>query len=349
MDALGTPGTPGTPPPRQRLKRDKCDEPVQKKSRFNPAWWPALRQERQKKLPFKGTLGVEGEGEWWVEGDTVRLELTAVHKAYMAMIKEKDDEIETLKKNMMTLSKHFAIDMDNLQSEHESLRESSTRWWRRTKATEEELGIIQSTQKEWIGRTLKMKFILDEIKKVGALPKDHADWVYPMVDDITIPDVSINIRDEFVPTAQTDNIDWSDDEDDGVDLWPHPDPVFTDDGDDDMSDTTLGFTDDEDEDSENAIPSHMMNFIIIDGLLFNIQYYMPRAILERNATRIQSAWREYRRSECVARPRRIRTIAAIKIQRAWRQRCYDKMLAGFNVINMHGPGVHSIHFDFNYI
>ena len=324
MDARGTPGTPGTPatpgtpgtpPPRQRLKRDKCDEPVQKKSRFNPAWWPALRQERQKKLPFKGTLGVEGEGEWWVEGDTVRLELTAVHKAYMAMIKEKDDEIETLKKNMMTLSKHFAIDMDNLQSEHESLRDDLI-------TTEEELGIIQSTQKEWIGRTLKMKFILDEIKKVGALPKDHADWVYPMVDDITIPDVSINIRDEFVPTTQTDNIDWSDEEDD--------------DDDDEY--------DEYDEYDMYAIPSHMMNFIIVDGHL-----YIPRAILERNATRIQRAWRDYRRSEWIDTERRIRTIAASKIQRAWRQRCYDKMLAGFNVINIQVPCVPPIHFDFNYI
>ena len=385
MDAPETPGTetpgtetpgPGTPPPRQRLKRDKCDEPVQKKSRFNPAWWPALRQERQKKLPFKGTLGVEGEGEWWVEGDTVRLELTAVHKAYMAMIKEKDDEIEALKKNMMTLSKHFAIDMDHLQSKHESLCDDLS-------ITEEELGIIQSTQKEWIGRTLKMKFILDEIKKVGALPKDHADWVFPMVDDITIPDVSINIRDEFVPTAQTDNIDWSDDEDDGVDLWPHPDPVFTDDGGvDNLSDATIGFTDDEEEDGLDEFGSMMnvINFVITESQTRTIQrtihyYGLPRAILERNATRIQRAWREYRRSECVARSRRIRTIAANKIQRAWcqrcydkllrkiavskiqrawrqrawRQRCYDKMIARFSLINIQGPGVPPIHFDFNYI
>ena len=369
MDA---PETPGTPPTRQMLKRDKCDEPVQKKSRFNPAWWPALRQERQKKLPFKGTLGVEGEGEgeWWVEGDTIRLELTAVHKAYMAMIKEKDDEIETLKKNMMTLSKHFAIDMDHLQSKHESLCDDLS-------ITEEELGIIQSTQKEWIGRTLKMKFILDEIKKVGALPKDHADWVFPMVDDITIPDVSINIRDEFVPTAQTDNIDWSDE---------------------DMSDATIGFTDDEDEEEDGLYEfgsmMNVINFVAQRGaesqtrtiqrtIHIEVYYGLPRLLLnqyatgiqrawrehrqrecvegirirtlavshimERNATRIQRVWRDYRRSECVARPRRIRTIAASKIQKAWRQRCYDKMLAGFNVINMQGLGVHPIHFDFNYI
>ena len=226
------------------------------------------------------------------------------------MIKEKDDEIETLKKNMMTLSKHFAIDMDNMQSEQESLRDDLN-------TTEEELGIIQSTQKEWIGRTLKMKFILDEIKKIGALPKDHADWVFPMVDDITIPDVSINIRDEFVPTAQTDNIDWSDDEDDGVDLWPHPDPVFT----------------DEEDGEEDGLS--------MDGLSMIANYdppvrrrfrgtasatprawrptYVPRAIRERNATSIQSAWREYHIRKCVEGIR-IRTLAAQKIQRAWLDR-----------------------------
>jgi hypothetical protein len=367
MDAHGTTGTgtPGTPPPRQMLKRDKCDEPVQKKSRSNPAWWPALRP---KKLGFKSAVGGEGGGEG--EGDTVRLEITAVHKAYMAMIKEKDDEIEALKKNMMTLSKHFAIDMDNLQSEHESLCDDLN-------TTEEELGIIQSTQKEWIGRTLKMKFILDEIKKVGALPEDHADWVFPMVDDITIPDVSINIRDEFVPTAQTDNIDWSDE---------------------DMSDATIGFTDDEDDedvlstvslrdvllrDTLEMVATGNVTRAFMDGTIFIVTLDFPRAILERNATRIQRAWREhrqrecvegirirtlavsrilernatriqrawrdYRRSECVARPRRIRTIAASKIQRTWREHCHDKMLARFSVINMHGLGVTPIHFDFNYI
>ena len=318
--------------------RDKCSQPVQKKSRHVRT---LSHETCQKRLVFKD------------EKETVRLEITAVHKAYLAMIKEKDDEIEALKKNMMTLSNLFTIDMDNLQSEHDSIQDDLD-------TVEDELCLVQTSEKEWIGRTLKMKFILDEIKKVGALPKDHADWVFPMVDDITIPDVSINIRDEFVPTAQTDNIDWVDDEDgddvvdvvdvvdlvdlvdlvDVVDLVDLVDVVDLVDLVDGMSDTTMGFTDDEEEDGLDEFGS-MMNIINSDDTAINrwrwihtIHYYgLPRAILERNATRIQSAWREHRIRKC-AEGIRIRTIAASKIQSAWRDYCHHKMMTRVCSLNI---------------
>lgn len=141
------------------------------------------------------------------ETDTLRSELTAVHKTYHGALRQKDEEIKSLKDHLLTISNLAAQDIESLSKECDDLQDDLN-------ITEEELTISQKSEKEWIGRALKLKFILDEIKKIGALPEDHAEWVDPMVEDIEIPEVSIRIRDEFVPTAQTDNIDWvSSDED----------------------------------------------------------------------------------------------------------------------------------------
>ena len=140
------------------------------------------------------------------ESDTLRAELRSTHQTYAKSLCEKDQEIAELKKHLMVTSTLFAEDIDTYQKENDSLRDD-------LQITEGELTIFQKSEKEWIGRSLKLKFILDQIKKIEALPKDHAEWVDPMVDDIDMPEVSINVRDEFIPTTQTDNIDWVDSED----------------------------------------------------------------------------------------------------------------------------------------
>ena len=140
------------------------------------------------------------------ESDTLRAELRSTHQTYAKSLCEKDQEIAELKKHLVVTSTLFAEDIDAIQQEKDSLQDDLN-------ITEGELTIFQKSEKEWIGRSLKLKFILDQIKKIEALPKDHAEWVDPMVDDIDMPEVPINVRDEFVPTTQTDNIDWVDSED----------------------------------------------------------------------------------------------------------------------------------------
>ena len=146
--------------------------------------------------------------------ECLRSELSSVHKAYAKEIKVRDAEINELKDNFRCMSNTFANETASHSHRIADLENDLD-------ITEGELSIFQKSEKGWIGISLKLKFILDEIKKIGALPEDHAEWVFPMLDDILIPDVSINMKDEFIPTTQTDNIDWTDDED--SDSWESED------------------------------------------------------------------------------------------------------------------------------
>jgi len=206
------------------------------------------------------------------EADTLRSELASVHETYRGAILQKDEEIESLKSNLLTMSKLAAQDIDSLQKELTDTLDNLD-------ITEEELTISQKSEKEWIGRTLKLKFIFDQMKKIGALPEDQRETWEPMVEQIDIPEVSINIKDEFVPTAQTDNIDWVSSDDEESDYW-------------------------ESEDEGDIIGDYLENETTINhgldehGSMMNvfapqIDYSYPRAILEKSATTIQKAWQNH--------------------------------------------------------
>lgn len=51
---------------------------------------------------------------------------------------------------------------------------------------------------DWISHSLKVKCILDEMKKSSVLPEDHAAWVYPMVEDIEIPHGRFTSNEEWI-------------------------------------------------------------------------------------------------------------------------------------------------------
>lgn len=147
------------------------------------------------------------------EEGTIREELSSVHKAYKETLRGKDQLIASLRKDNATLSSVFVDEISSIQEDLE--------------ITEGELEILQKSEKEWIGRTLKMKFLFDQLNRLEAIPKDHREsWVDDAIEAITIPEVSIAIRDEFIPTAQTDNIDWTDEEEDAEALADEDDEYF---------------------------------------------------------------------------------------------------------------------------
>jgi len=278
-----------------RYNFDKSFEPDKKKLRTPPSKSGSKNRNRRSarhKITF-----LENS-----ESDTLRSELSSVHKTYLGIIQDKDKEITTLKDNMMTISNLIAEDMDSLNMQVNDIQHDLD-------ITEEELTISQKSEKEWTGRTLKLKFILDEIKKIGALPEDHKAWVDPMVEDIEIPEVSINIKDEFVPTAQTDNIDWVDTEEEDEEEEEEEEDII---GDYLVNETfgdhcsNCGEMNDHvtcdcpmprDFLANRELDEHgsMMN-VIVPRMEWNataMYNYRPysRAILEKSATIIQKAWR----------------------------------------------------------
>ena len=209
-------------------------------------------------------------------------------------IARRDEEIETLKKNMICLSTLFSKDIETTHKEIDCLKEDLD-------ITEGELKIFQKSEKEWIGRALQLKFILDEIKKIEALPKDHAEWVDPMIEQVEFPEVSINVKDEFIPTAQTDNIDWVDDEEQAEQPEEYEDEE-EEDGHDLIHCTNCGEINDHlacDCPLPQGIMSRMFPWCDEAGgseaSAGGIAHYPhPRAILEKSAKTIQRYWRGYR-------------------------------------------------------
>ena len=133
-------------------------------------------------------------------------ELNAIRELYQTLLKNKEDEIKTIKEHhkneLEELCSSFNDSISECHLANDAIQEDLD-------ITEGELSIVQKSEKEWIGRTLKLKFILDNIKRVEALPKDYAEVFDPMVEQIDIPEGSIAIRSEFVVTEETDNIDWT--------------------------------------------------------------------------------------------------------------------------------------------
>jgi hypothetical protein len=304
----GSPVTPSRPcledgrGPKYGSKEDRYDvdksvEPDKKKLRTPPSKSGSKnrgRRSAQRKIAF-----LENS-----ESDTLRSELASVHKTYLSIIQDRDKEIETLKENMMTLSNLFAEDSDALHKENIEVQQYLN-------ITEEELTISQKSVKVWTGISLKLKFILDEIRKIGALPEDHASWVDPMVEDIEIPEVSINIKDEFVPTAQTDNIDWVDEEEDedededeediiGDYLDNETTPIMSCSNCGEMNDhVTCDCPMPRDFLASHGLDEHgtMMNVIVprMEWNATSMYNYRPhsRAILEKSASIIQKAWQNH--------------------------------------------------------
>ena len=85
------------------------------------------------------------------------------------------------------------IHVENFRRENARLRENINNM--------EQLASGRANE-EWIGRTLRLKYIIDEMEKVGAIRLPDHDWAIDMVKDVEIPAVSSEIRNRFLPSYQ---------------------------------------------------------------------------------------------------------------------------------------------------
>ena len=221
-------------------------------------------------------------------------ELTKLLEAKDEEISHHDEEIARRDKEITRLKNGWTAcswDVKNTTRDMGLLQEKRD-------ITEGELTILKNSEKDWIGRALKLKFIFDEIKKIGALPNDHAEWVEPMVEDIKFPEVSIGIMDVFIPTAQTDNTDYVDeDEGEWEEEWEDEDEEvrnFT-------QCSTCGECREEGQELfcdcgwRGLTHVHVVYRNGARETMINIINDNPLAILEKSVKTIQKAWKNYQR------------------------------------------------------
>ena len=166
------------------------------------------------------------------ENILLREELVAVHKSYSQERKrmiasqdraiqrqtDREDRVSEIHRSEIISYReaeyHLNADIADYITTVDDLAGDLQAMDRELRDTEDELRNTASTltdhlvlEEEWIGRTLKFQYLFQQIDKIGL---KQSEDIFDAFQDIEVPDVSINIKDKFVPTSQTDNIDWQD-------------------------------------------------------------------------------------------------------------------------------------------
>ena len=150
-------------------------------------------------------------------------EVIAEHESSLENERDKIAELEmTLKENVQKwsdekkrLQDRIVFDTEEMDRKDETIdaeRDFVKQLRERKSILEGNLNDAENRTEGWVGRTLKLKFLLDEIKKLGILPEDHAEWVIPMVEDIEIPEVSPVLRRRFLPSCEDAHMEFASEE-----------------------------------------------------------------------------------------------------------------------------------------
>ena len=161
--------------------------------------------QNSKKLLKKESLEDLNKPGTWSEkiNETLREEIKATHQAYKTLLDSKEKENEELYQ-MLNKDRESSDKIESLYKvQLENLKFKSSEIESENEDLKKEVHATISSEKEWIGRTLKLEFIFKKMIQAGAIQPDHSEWVVPMFEDIQIPPVPISIREDFVPTTLT--------------------------------------------------------------------------------------------------------------------------------------------------
>ena len=223
------------------------------------------------------------------ESDVLREELKAVHDACMSKIvtlEDKNDQLLELTQKLFDDKEMFEDVSSSLREENDDLEETIL-------GLETEVKTLETSEEEWIGRALKYQFLFQKMKEIGL---QQSEDIFDLFEDIDIPEVSIRVKDKFVPTTQTDNIDWDDEDVDDVDdVDPRDLPTDDEDSDDEDDDEDSDDDDDEEEYYEYRESGTTMSVYndMTDRYII-CQYEADREIIEKSVQTIQKVWSNYR-------------------------------------------------------
>ena len=154
--------------------------------RSGPRNYPKKKEE--KAMEESEIKEEEDVPSWWTEMIHENEKDKEKVKKYKSINKKQREEIRNLYAMMQLERESFYEDIDGVEKELEDLHKE---------------------KEEWIGIALKFEYLAKQIKRVGI---SQSVDIVECFDDIEVPEVSIQIRNKFVPTIETDNIDYTDDE-----------------------------------------------------------------------------------------------------------------------------------------
>ena len=128
------------------------------------------------------------------------IELKKQLKELKEKYEEKCEEANYLKVAMPSMRKHALELSQQLDSEREKNAKEKDMHREVLEKYDTDLSYLHKNVEEWTGRTLKLHYILSEMKKVGL---SQSEWIFDMFEDFELPEVPISIRDKFIPTTDT--------------------------------------------------------------------------------------------------------------------------------------------------
>lgn len=131
------------------------------------------------------------------------------HKEHVTVIDKLSQELDSSRSSLRRINRNYdsmvddyrarGVSVENYRRENSRLRETINNIERR---------VSSQGNEEWIGRTLRLKFIIDEMKKVGAIRLPDHDWAVDMVTDVEIPEVSSEIKNRYLPSYQDGHMEF---------------------------------------------------------------------------------------------------------------------------------------------
>ena len=149
------------------------------------------------------------------EINLLREELKLTHKAYLSKIKTLTDKSDYMECRYNNLFVQFSKYRKTSHDKEEKLLNNILDAEDEVEKYFNDLIDCRIERTGWIGRTLKYQYLFEQMKKIGL---QQSEDIFECFEDIEVPEVSIKIKDRFVPTTLTDNIEpaeedyWSDED-----------------------------------------------------------------------------------------------------------------------------------------
>ena len=161
------------------------------------------------------------------EINLLREELKLTHKTYLSKIKTLSDRADYMECRYNNLFVQFSKYRKTSHEKEDKLLINVLNAEDDADKYFDDLLDCRVEKTGWIGRTLKFQYLFEQMKRIGL---QQSEDIFECFEDIEVPEVSVKIKNRFVPTNLTDNIDpaeedYLSEEEDIIGDWPEDEPV----------------------------------------------------------------------------------------------------------------------------